>query len=57
MERHEPTSERIIIPLTPSMVEAIKTYWHKHQFDSRAEAIRALLEFALEKQPRKRQKA
>jgi Arc/MetJ-type ribon-helix-helix transcriptional regulator len=47
----EPTSERIIIPLTPSMVEAIKDYWHEHRFDSRSEAIRRLLEYALEKQP------
>jgi Arc/MetJ-type ribon-helix-helix transcriptional regulator len=51
MAATEPLSERIIVPVSPSMVEAIKDYWHELRFDSRAEAVRHLLQYALEKRP------
>jgi metal-responsive CopG/Arc/MetJ family transcriptional regulator len=44
----EPISERIIIPMPPSLVKAIDDYRYEHRIPSRAEAIRFLLERALE---------
>jgi Arc/MetJ-type ribon-helix-helix transcriptional regulator len=56
MEQDEKLTERIIVPLAPSMVDDIKTYWHEHRFDSRADAIRHLLAFALAKSPSPKKK-
>jgi Arc/MetJ-type ribon-helix-helix transcriptional regulator len=56
MDQTEKFDERVIIPMQTSMVEAIKEYWHEHRFDSRSEAIRYLLEFALAKAPHPKKK-
>jgi hypothetical protein len=43
----EPMDERLIFPVTKSMAEEIKDYWHDRRLNSRAEAIRELLERGL----------
>jgi metal-responsive CopG/Arc/MetJ family transcriptional regulator len=52
----EPNSERIITPMTKSLVEAIDDYRFAARMPSRSEAIRRLIEAAL-KAARQRKKA
>jgi Arc/MetJ-type ribon-helix-helix transcriptional regulator len=56
MEKETKPYERIIVPMPSPLVDAIKDYWHEHRFDSRSEAIRHLLEFALAKAPAPKKK-
>ena len=44
----EPNSERIITPMPKSLVERIDDYRFQERIPSRAEAIRRLVEIALE---------
>lgn len=44
----EQLTERVIIPMTPSMVEAITEYRFMHRHESRAEAVRALVQIGLD---------
>ena len=43
----EQLSERVIIPMAPSMVEAIQNYRFINRLESRAEAVRKLIEIGL----------
>lgn len=43
----EALSERIIVPMSKSMVDAINDYRFANRLESRAEAIRQLVEIAL----------
>jgi len=43
----EPMMTRLIFPVSEVMAEEIKEYWHDRRLDSRAEAIRELLEKGL----------
>ena len=46
-KREEQLTERVIIPMAPSMVEAIQNYRFMHRLESRAEAVRKLIEIGL----------
>ena len=55
MSKREPTkmqddglSQRVIIPMSPGMIEAIQEYRFMHRLESRAEAVRQLIEIGLE---------
>lgn len=43
----EQMTERIIIPVTPTMSEAIKDFWHEHRLNSKSEAVRHLIQAGL----------
>ena len=49
----EQLTERVIIPMTPAMVEAVQNYRFMHRLESRAEAIRNLIEIALKSEEKK----
>lgn len=49
----EPLSERVIIPMTKSMVEAVSEYRFMHRHESRAEAVRKLIEIGLQSEKSK----
>jgi Arc/MetJ-type ribon-helix-helix transcriptional regulator len=44
----EHMTERIIIPVTPSMAEEIKEYWHARRLNSKSEAVRMLIRVGLD---------
>jgi hypothetical protein len=44
----ETLTKRVIIPMTTAMVEAVHDYRFMHRLESRAEAIRRLIEIGLE---------
>lgn len=46
-EPAEALSERILLVMTKAMVEDINDYRFKHRINSRAEAVRAMIDFAL----------
>ena len=50
----EHMTERIIIPVTPTMLEEIKEYWHERRLNSKSEAIRRLIEVGLETERKKK---
>lgn len=52
-ERDETMTERIIIPVTPSMAEEIKDFWHDRRLNSKSEAIRLLIRTGLDTEKRK----
>jgi hypothetical protein len=52
----EPLSERVIIPMTKSMVEAVSEYRFMHRHQSRAEAVRKLIEIGLQSEKSKPRK-
>lgn len=39
----EKLTERVIVPMSPTMVEAIRDYWHDNRLDSKSEAVRQLV--------------
>lgn len=41
-------TERIIIPVTPTMLDSIKDHWHAQRLNSKSEAVRHLIELGLE---------
>jgi hypothetical protein len=43
----EALTVRMIFPVTPTMAEEIKEYWHAKRLNSKAEAIRALVQAGL----------
>ena len=43
----EPLGERLIIPVSKTLLEQIKDFWHDNRLDSKAEAARALIEAGL----------
>lgn len=47
-DNDELLTERLILPVTKSMAAEIKRYWHEHQLDSRAEAMRTLIQIGLD---------
>ena len=47
-------TERLNVPVSPEMAKAVDDYFHEQRFRSKADAIRRLLEFALEKQPKRK---
>jgi metal-responsive CopG/Arc/MetJ family transcriptional regulator len=44
----EPMVERIVVPLTADLSEALETYWHERRYRSKSEAVRHLLRIAFE---------
>lgn len=48
-------TERVIVPMTKDMVEAIKDFWHDNRLDSKSEAVRQLIEagLAAKRKPKK----
>jgi hypothetical protein len=40
-------TDRIIIPVTPTMTEQISEFWHKRRMKSKSEAVRHLIEVGL----------
>jgi metal-responsive CopG/Arc/MetJ family transcriptional regulator len=49
----EHMTERIIIPVTPSMAEEIKEYWHARRLNSKSEAVRMLIRSGLDAEAKK----
>lgn len=52
----EHMTERIIIPVTPSMAEEIKEYWHARRLNSKSEAVRMLIRVGLDTETKKGRK-
>ena len=47
-ETGEPLSERVMVPVTKTMLAAISDYRFKHRCETRSEALRKMIETALE---------
>jgi metal-responsive CopG/Arc/MetJ family transcriptional regulator len=50
MEKHkdEPIVERIVVPVTAELSEAIKDFWHERRLNSKSEAVRHLIRVGLD---------
>jgi hypothetical protein len=49
-------TERVITPMSKSMVEAINNWRFEHRCESKADAVRQLIELGLAAKPRKAEK-
>jgi hypothetical protein len=47
MSKDQNMTVRTVVPMTPEMDETIKDYWHEHRLNSKADAIRTLIEAGL----------
>lgn len=45
-------TERVLVPMSKDMVEAIKDYWHANRLDSKSVAVRELIEVGLQAKSR-----
>lgn len=45
-------TERVLVPMSKDMVEAIKDYWHANRLDSKSAAVRELIEVGLQAKSR-----
>lgn len=52
-EDDESLTERIIIPVSKTMATDIKTFWHERQLNSKAGAVRHLIQAGLDAERKK----
>jgi hypothetical protein len=52
----EPLGERLILSVTKTMLEEIKDFWHENRLDSKAEAVRELIEAGLKAEGKRAKK-
>ena len=50
----EQLSERIIVPVSKSMEESIKDFWHQRRLNSKSEAVRILIEAGLKAEAKRK---